>query len=146
MPKRTDLTRILLIGSGPIVVGQACEYDCSGTQGVKALKEEHYEVVLVNADPATIMTDPDLADRTYIEPVEPETVARIIRKERPDALLPTLGGRTALNTARILAQAGVLRECGIELLGVTAKAIETAASRELFRQTMLGIGLTVPEG
>ena len=112
MPKRTDLKKIMVIGSGPIVIGQACEFDYSGTQGIKALKEEGYEVVLVNSNPATIMTDPGLADRTYIEPIEPETVAAIVRKERPCAILPTLGGQTGLNTALALAKSGVLAECG----------------------------------
>ncbi|KAF4530341.1 hypothetical protein B566_EDAN018472 [Ephemera danica] len=133
MPKRTDLQRIMVIGSGPIIIGQACEFDYSGTQAVKALKEEGYEVILVNSNPATIMTDPDLADRTYIEPIEPETVAAIIRRERPDALLPTLGGQTALNTALSLAAMGVLDECKVELLGADIAAIEMAESRELFR-------------
>ena len=108
MPKRTDIKKIMLIGSGPIVIGQACEFDYSGTQALKALKEEGYEVILVNSNPATIMTDPELADRTYIEPIEPHTVAQIIRQERPDALLPTLGGQTGLNTALAVAELGVL--------------------------------------
>ena len=144
MPKRTDLKRIMVIGSGPIVIGQACEFDYSGTQAVKALKEEGYEVVLVNSNPATIMTDPGLADRTYIEPIEPETVAAIIRKERPDALLPTLGGQTGLNTALALAAMGVLEECGVELIGANKQVIEKAESRELFREAMANIGLKVP--
>jgi carbamoyl-phosphate synthase large subunit len=144
MPKRTDLKRIMVIGSGPIVIGQACEFDYSGTQAVKALKEEGYEVVLVNSNPATIMTDPDLADRTYIEPIEPETVAEIIRKERPCALLPTLGGQTGLNTALAVAELGVLEECGVELIGATKSVIEKAESRELFREAMANIGLSVP--
>ncbi|MGJ3524218.1 carbamoyl-phosphate synthase large subunit [Nitratidesulfovibrio sp. D1] len=144
MPKRTDLKRIMVIGSGPIVIGQACEFDYSGTQAVKALKEEGYEVVLVNSNPATIMTDPGLADRTYIEPIEPETVAAIIRKERPDALLPTLGGQTGLNTALALAAMGVLDECGVELIGANKQVIEKAESRELFREAMANIGLKVP--
>ncbi|GFM38213.1 carbamoyl-phosphate synthase large subunit [Desulfovibrio psychrotolerans] len=144
MPKRTDLKRIMVIGSGPIVIGQACEFDYSGTQAVKALKEEGYEVVLVNSNPATIMTDPDLADRTYIEPIEPETVAAIIRKERPCALLPTLGGQTGLNTALAVAKMGVLEECGVELIGATEAVIEKAESRELFRAAMENIGLKVP--
>ncbi len=144
MPKRTDLTRIMVIGSGPIVIGQACEFDYSGTQAVKALKEEGYEVILVNSNPATIMTDPGLADRTYVEPIEPETVAAIIRRERPDALLPTLGGQTALNTALALEEMGVLRECGVELLGADISAIEKAESRELFGRCMANIGLKMP--
>jgi len=145
MPKRTDLKKIMLIGSGPIVIGQACEFDYSGTQALKALKEEGYEVVLVNSNPATIMTDPELADRTYIEPIEPETVARIIARERPDALLPTLGGQTALNTALAVAEMGVLEEYGVELIGASKDVIEKAESRELFRQAMENIGLKVPE-
>ncbi len=145
MPKRTDLKKIMVIGSGPIVIGQACEFDYSGTQGIKALKEEGYEVVLVNSNPATIMTDPGLADRTYIEPIEPETVAAIVRKERPCAILPTLGGQTGLNTALALAKSGVLEECGTELIGARAEVIEKAESRELFRQAMANIGLRVPE-
>lgn len=134
----------MVIGSGPIIIGQACEFDYSGTQAVKALKEEGYEVVLVNSNPATIMTDPGLADRTYIEPIEPETVAAIIRKERPDALLPTLGGQTGLNTALALAASGVLDECGVELIGANRAVIEKAESRELFRLAMANIGLKVP--
>ena len=145
MPKRTDLKKIMVIGSGPIVIGQACEFDYSGTQGIKALKEEGYEVVLVNSNPATIMTDPGLADRTYIEPLEPETVAAIVRKERPCAILPTLGGQTGLNTALALAKSGVLEECGTELIGARADVIEKAESRELFRQAMENIGLKVPQ-
>ena len=144
MPKRTDLRRIMVIGSGPIVIGQACEFDYSGTQAIKALKEEGYEVILVNSNPATIMTDPGLADRTYIEPLEPETVAAIVRKERPDAILPTLGGQTALNMALTLSRMGVLEECGAELIGADARVIEKAESRELFRECMERIGLKVP--
>ena len=145
MPKRTDLKRIMVIGSGPIVIGQACEFDYSGTQAVKALKEEGCEVILVNSNPATIMTDPELADRTYVEPIEPDTVAAIVRKERPDAILPTLGGQTALNTALELARMGVLEECGVELIGADAAVIEKAESRELFRAAMERIGLSVPK-
>ena len=144
MPKRTDIKKIMLIGSGPIVIGQACEFDYSGTQALKALKEEGYEVVLVNSNPATIMTDPGLADRTYVEPIEPETVAQIIRKERPDALLPTLGGQTGLNTAVAVAEMGVLDECGVELIGANLEVIQKAESRELFRKAMDNIGLKVP--
>ena len=144
MPRRSDLKRIMVIGSGPIVIGQGCEFDYSGTQAVKALKEEGCEVILVNSNPATIMTDPDLADRTYIEPIEPDTVAAIVRRERPDALLPTLGGQTGLNTALALAKSGVLEECGTELIGANAEVIEKAESRELFRATMESIGLSVP--
>ena len=144
MPKRTDLHKILVIGAGPIVIGQGCEFDYSGSQAVKALKEEGYEVVLVNSNPATIMTDPHMADATYIEPIEQQTLAAIIRKERPDALLPTLGGQTALNAALGLAKSGVLAECGVELIGARAEVIEKAESRELFRQAMENIGLKVP--
>ncbi|MDL2266698.1 carbamoyl-phosphate synthase large subunit [Desulfovibrio sp. OttesenSCG-928-G15] len=144
MPKRTDLKRIMVIGSGPIVIGQAAEFDYSGTQAVKALKEEGYQVILVNSNPATIMTDPGLADRTYIEPIEPETVAAIIRREKPDALLPTMGGQTGLNTALKLAESGLLEELGVELLGADSKTIATAESRELFRACMESIGLKMP--
>ncbi|MEG2173359.1 MAG: carbamoyl-phosphate synthase large subunit [Desulfovibrionaceae bacterium] len=144
MPKRTDLKRIMIIGAGPIIIGQACEFDYSGSQGVKALKEEGYEVILVNSNPATIMTDPDLADRTYIEPIEPDTLAAIVRKERPCAILPTLGGQTGLNAALQLAKSGVLEECGVELIGARAEVIEKAESRQLFRQAMENIGLRVP--
>ena len=117
MPKDTNIKKVLVIGSGPIIIGQAAEFDYAGTQACRALKEEGIEVVLVNSNPATIMTDPGLADRTYIEPIEPETVAAIIRRERPDALLPTMGGQTALNTSLALSENGVLGECGVELLG-----------------------------
>ncbi len=144
MPKRQDIKRIMVIGSGPIIIGQACEFDYSGTQAVKALKEDGYEVILVNSNPATIMTDPELADRTYIEPIEPATLAAIIRKERPCALLPTLGGQTALNAALSLAELGVLEECGVELLGADIAAIERAESREMFRDCMKNIGLAMP--
>ena len=144
MPKRTDLKKIMLIGSGPIVIGQGCEFDYSGTQALKALKEEGYEVILVNSNPATIMTDPDLADRTYIEPIEPETVARIIEKERPCALLPTLGGQTGLNTAVAVAENGVLEKYRVELIGASLPAIKKAESRQLFRKAMEKIGLKVP--
>src|SRR2546430_11428752 len=123
MPKRTDLRRILLLGSGPIVIGQAAEFDYSGTQAVKALKEEGYAVVLVNSNPATIMTDPELADRTYIEPVTPEWVRKGIERERPDALLPTMGGQTALTVAMALVRAGTLDRSGVELLGPNARAL-----------------------
>ncbi|HTU00858.1 MAG TPA: carbamoyl-phosphate synthase large subunit, partial [Candidatus Sulfotelmatobacter sp.] len=145
MPKRTDLQRILIIGSGPIVIGQACEFDYSGTQGCKALREEGYQVILVNSNPATIMTDPEFGDRTYIEPITPEVVARIIARERPDALLPTLGGQTALNTAVALAESGVLDRHGVELIGAKLPAIKAAEDRDLFKQAMARIGLEVPE-
>nr|NIQ95889.1 carbamoyl phosphate synthase large subunit [Desulfuromonadales bacterium]NIS42001.1 carbamoyl phosphate synthase large subunit [Desulfuromonadales bacterium] len=126
MPKRTDIKKILIIGAGPIVIGQACEFDYSGTQACKALKEEGYEVVLLNSNPATIMTDPDFADRTYIEPVTPVSLAKIIERERPDALLPTLGGQTALNTAVAVAKDGTLEKFGVELIGARLPAIEKA--------------------
>ncbi|SDB02185.1 carbamoyl-phosphate synthase large subunit [Desulfonatronum thiosulfatophilum] len=145
MPKRTDLRRIMLIGSGPIVIGQGCEFDYSGTQALKALKEEGYEVILVNSNPATIMTDPELADKTYIEPIDPDVVAKIIARERPDALLPTLGGQTGLNIAVALAESGVLEQYGVELIGASLPAISKAESREEFRQAMLNIGLQVPK-
>jgi carbamoyl-phosphate synthase large subunit len=146
MPRRTDLHRILLIGSGPIVIGQAAEFDYSGTQAVRALKEEGYEVVLVNSNPATIMTDPDLADRTYIEPVTPAWVERIIERERPDALLPTMGGQTALNVAMALHESGALARYGVELIGANARAIRMAEDREAFADAMRRIGLRVPVG
>jgi carbamoyl-phosphate synthase large subunit len=146
MPKRTDLKRILLLGSGPIVIGQAAEFDYSGTQAVKALKEEGFEVVLVNSNPATIMTDPELADRTYIEPVTPEWVERVIARERPDALLPTMGGQTALNVAMALHRNGVLARYGVELIGANARAIEMAEDREAFADAMRRIHLQVAVG
>src|SRR6056297_716045 len=144
MPKRTDLKKDLIIGAGPIVIGQACEFDYSGAQACKALKEEGYEVVLLNSNPATIMTDPDFADRTYVEPVLPDTLARIIEKERPDALLPTLGGQTALNCAVAVARNGTLEKYGVELIGAKLPAIEMAEDRTLFKQAMEKIGLGVP--
>ena len=144
MPKRTDIKKIMIIGSGPIVIGQACEFDYSGSQAAKSLKEEGYEVILVNSNPATIMTDPELADRTYIEPIVPDIVAKIIAKERPDALLPTLGGQTGLNTAVSLAEDGVLDAYGVELIGASLPVIKKAESRELFRAAMDNIGLKVP--
>ncbi|MBE0597129.1 MAG: carbamoyl-phosphate synthase large subunit [Desulfuromonadales bacterium] len=144
MPKRTDIQKILIIGAGPIVIGQACEFDYSGTQACKALKEEGYTVILLNSNPATIMTDPDFADRTYIEPVTPEVLARIIEKERPDAVLPTLGGQTALNTAVAVAKSGILEKFGVELIGAKLPAIEKAEDRTLFKQAMEKIGLAVP--
>ncbi len=145
MPKRTDLKKILIIGSGPIVIGQACEFDYSGTQACKALKEEGYEVVLVNSNPATIMTDPETAHRTYIEPITPEVVERIIRQERPDAILPTLGGQTGLNTAVKVADSGVLEELGVEMIGASRQVIHKAEDREQFRQAMHNINLRIPE-
>ncbi|HSE28343.1 MAG TPA: carbamoyl-phosphate synthase large subunit [Gemmatimonadales bacterium] len=146
MPKRTDLKRILLVGSGPIVIGQGAEFDYSGTQAVRALKEEGYEVVLVNSNPATIMTDPELADRTYVEPVTPEWVAKVIERERPDALLPTMGGQTALNVAMALHQDGTLAKYGVELIGADARAIRLAEDRQAFGEAMGRLGLAVPEG
>ncbi|MTH99582.1 carbamoyl-phosphate synthase large subunit [Roseibium sp. RKSG952] len=144
MPKRTDISSILIIGAGPIVIGQACEFDYSGTQACKALREEGYRIILVNSNPATIMTDPDLADATYIEPITPEIVAKIIEKERPDALLPTMGGQTALNCALDLEQMGVLEQFGVEMIGARADVIEKAEDREKFRAAMDVIGLENP--
>jgi carbamoyl-phosphate synthase large subunit len=144
MPRRNDIHKIMLIGSGPIVIGQACEFDYSGTQGVRALRAEGFEVVLVNSNPATIMTDPELAERTYVEPITVEVCEKIIAKERPDALLPTLGGQTALNTALGLAAAGVLDKYGVKLIGASVEAIEKAEDRELFKAAMEKIGLEVP--
>src|SRR5438445_6089425 len=146
MPKRTDLRKILIIGSGPIVIGQACEFDYSGTQACKALREEGYEVVLVNSNPATIMTDPEMADRTYIEPLTVESVSAIIRTEKPDALLSTVGGQTALNLAIALSDAGVLEECGVEMIGAKREAIKIAEDRLLFKQAMDEAGLQMPRG
>src|SRR6266480_924895 len=133
MPKRTDLKKILLIGSGPIVIGQACEFDYSGTQACKSLREEGYTVVLVNSNPATIMTDPDTADRTYIEPITWQVVEKIIERERPDALLPTLGGQTGLNTAMELWRHGVLQRYGVEMIGAKPEAIDKAEARDKFK-------------
>ncbi len=144
MPKRDDISSIMIIGAGPIIIGQACEFDYSGAQACKALKEEGYRVILVNSNPATIMTDPELADATYIEPITPEVVAKIIEKERPDALLPTMGGQTALNTALSLNRDGVLKELGVELIGAQADVIDKAEDRDLFRQAMDKIGLDTP--
>jgi carbamoyl-phosphate synthase large subunit len=144
MPKRTDIKKILIIGSGPIVIGQACEFDYSGTQACKALREEGYKVVLVNSNPATIMTDPEFADATYIEPITPEAVEKIIERERPDALLPTLGGQTGLNTAMALWRKGVLDKYGVEMIGAKADAIEKGEDRLKFKQAMQKIGLDLP--
>src|SRR5689334_15927953 len=144
MPRRTDIRSILLIGSGPIVIGQACEFDYSGTQACKALREEGYRVVLVNSNPATIMTDPEFADRTYIEPMTVEVVERIIAAEKPDALLPTIGGQTGLNLALDLAAAGVLDRHGVKLIGASVDAIKRAEDRDLFKATMASIGLDLP--
>ena len=145
MPKRTDIRSIMIIGAGPIVIGQACEFDYSGAQACKALREEGYRVILVNSNPATIMTDPGLADATYIEPITPEVVARIIEKERPDALLPTMGGQTGLNTSLALEEMGVLAKFGVEMIGAKREAIEMAEDRKLFREAMDRIGLENPK-
>ncbi|PKN71043.1 MAG: carbamoyl phosphate synthase large subunit [Deltaproteobacteria bacterium HGW-Deltaproteobacteria-12] len=144
MPKRTDIKKILLIGSGPIIISQACEFDYSGTQACKALREEGYEVVLINSNPATIMTDPEMANRTYVEPITPEAVTKIIARERPDALLPTLGGQTGLNTAVALAESGVLQKYGVEMIGASLPVIHKAEDREKFRKAMEKIGLRMP--
>ncbi|NNK48780.1 MAG: carbamoyl phosphate synthase large subunit, partial [Gemmatimonadetes bacterium] len=146
MPKRDDITSILLIGSGPIIIGQACEFDYSGTQACRALREEGYRVILVNSNPATIMTDPDVADATYIEPITAEWVERVIEKEKPDALLPTMGGQTALNVALELHDTGVLKKHGVELIGADTRAIRMAEDREEFAEAMARIGLKVPHG
>src|ERR1700736_937311 len=144
MPKRTDLKKILLIGSGPIVIGQACEFDYSGTQACKALREEGYTVVLVNSNPATVMTDPDTADRTYVEPITWQVVTKVIERERPDALLPTLGGQTGLNTAMDLERHGILAKYGVQMIGARADVIDKAETRQKFKDAMLKIGLDVP--
>jgi len=144
MPKREDIKKILLVGSGPIVIGQACEFDYSGTQACKALREEGYEVVLVNSNPATIMTDPEFADRTYIEPLTAEILEEIIRRERPDAILPTLGGQTALNLAMELDEKGILTRYRVEMIGASAESIRKAEDRSLFKAAMQGIGLDLP--
>ncbi len=145
MPKRTDIKKILIIGSGPIVIGQACEFDYSGSQACKVLRQEGYKIILVNSNPATIMTDPDLADRTYIEPITVEAIAKIIERERPDALLPTLGGQTALNTAVGLDEAGVLKKYKVKMIGANIKAIRKAEDRQLFKEAMQKIGLDLPK-
>ena len=144
MPKRTDIESILIIGAGPIIIGQACEFDYSGAQACKALREEGYRVILVNSNPATIMTDPEMADAIYIEPINWRTLARIIEKEQPDALLPTMGGQTALNTALDLVREGVLEKHGVELIAASREAIDMAEDRELFRNAMREIGLECP--
>ena len=144
MPKRTDIEKILIIGAGPIIIGQACEFDYSGTQACKALKQEGYTIILLNSNPATIMTDPDFADLTYVEPVTPEVLTKIIEKERPDAILPTLGGQTALNTAVTVAKQGILDKYGVELIGAKLPSIEKAEDRTLFKNAMEHIGLEVP--
>ncbi|MFP4496328.1 MAG: carbamoyl phosphate synthase large subunit, partial [Halochromatium sp.] len=144
MPKRTDIQSILIIGAGPIVIGQACEFDYSGAQACKALREEGFRVILVNSNPATIMTDPEMADATYIEPINWRVVERIIAHERPDALLPTMGGQTALNCALDLVTQGVLERYGVEMIGASREAIDKAEDRDLFRQAMRRIGLDMP--
>ena len=144
MPRREDIGSILVIGSGPIVIGQACEFDYSGTQACKALRREGYKVVLVNSNPATIMTDPELADRTYIEPLTPESVLAVIERERPDVLLPTLGGQTGLNVAVALAESGALERNGVGLIGAQLDAIRRAEDRSGFARTMADAGLPVP--
>lgn len=146
MPKRTDLESVLIIGAGPIVIGQACEFDYSGTQACNVLKQEGYRVILINSNPATIMTDPEFADRTYIEPITPYFVEKIIERERPSALLPTMGGQTALNTAVALAENGVLEKWSVELIGAKLDAIKKAENRELFQKTMREVGLETPRG
>ena len=143
MPKRSDIRKVLIIGSGPIVIGQACEFDYSGTQACKALRREGFEVVLVNSNPATIMTDPDTADRTYVEPITVEAVTKVIERERPDALLPNMGGQTALNCAVALGKAGVLERLGVEVIGCDIDSIEIGEDRELFAAAMRDIGLEV---
>src|SRR5512133_2732572 len=145
MPRNNELKKILLIGSGPIVIGQGCEFDYSGVQACKALREDGYEVVLVNSNPATIMTDPEFADRTYVEPITVEFVEKVIAVERPDALLPTLGGQTGLNCAVALAEAGVLDAYGVELIGATLPVIKKGEDRRLFSEAMERIGLDTPE-
>lgn len=144
MPRRNDISSILLIGSGPIVIGQACEFDYSGTQACKALKEEGFRVILVNSNPATIMTDPGLVDATYIEPIRLPVLERIISQERPDALLPTMGGQTALNMAMKLDEAGILKKYEVELIGADIEAIQKAENRELFRASMEKLGIPMP--
>ena len=145
MPRRDDLESILIIGAGPIIIGQACEFDYSGTQACKALKEEGYRVILVNSNPATIMTDPASADSIYIEPITPEAVERVIEKERPSALLPTMGGQTALNCALDLVRMGVLERYGVELIAARREAIDMAEDRDQFKNAMVEIGLEVPD-
>ena len=144
MPKRTDIKSVLIIGAGPIIIGQACEFDYSGVQACKALREEGYKVILVNSNPATIMTDPGLADATYIEPITWESLEKIIKIEKPDAILPTMGGQTGLNVALDLNKKGILKKYNIELIGATKEAIDKAEDRELFAAAMEKIGLKVP--
>ena len=145
MPRRKDINSILIIGAGPIVIGQACEFDYSGAQACKALKEDGYRVILINSNPATIMTDPSMSDATYIEPIHWETIEKIIEKEKPDALLPTMGGQTALNAALDLDSRGILEKHNVEMIGATKEAIDKAEDREIFAASMEKIGLKVPE-
>ncbi|MGZ4387152.1 MAG: carbamoyl phosphate synthase preATP-grasp domain-containing protein, partial [Gaiellaceae bacterium] len=145
MPRRVDLSSILIVGSGPIRIGQGCEFDYSGAQACRVLREQGYRVVLVNSNPATIMTDPDWADATYLEPLDADTLEQVIARERPDALLPTLGGQTALNLAVELAEQGVLERFGVELIGASVEAIRRAEDRSAFREAMIAAGLPVPE-
>src|SRR5512137_2966914 len=144
MPRRTDIKSVLIIGSGPIVIGQACEFDYSGSQACKAIREEGYRVILVNSNPATIMTDPDMADRVYVEPLIPEVIEEILKIEKPDVILPTLGGQTGLNLATILSERGILEKYGVELIGADYKAIKKAEDREEFKAAIEKIGLEVP--
>ncbi|MDP7281772.1 MAG: carbamoyl phosphate synthase large subunit, partial [Candidatus Poribacteria bacterium] len=146
MPKRSDLKSILIPGAGPIVIGQACEFDYSGTQAARALKEEGYRVILVNSNPATIMTDPDLADATYIEPITSDYVTAVIEKEKPDAILPTVGGQTALNLVMELHQKGILNKNGVKLIGAQVDAIEKAENRESFKEAMDAVGIETAKG
>lgn len=145
MPKRNDIKKILIIGAGPIIISQACEFDYSGTQACKALKEEGFEVILINSNPATIMTDPETADKVYIEPVNVETLCKVIERERPDAILPTLGGQTALNTAIEAEKTGIFEKYNVEMIGASIEAINKAEDRELFRDAMNKIGLRIPK-
>ena len=145
MPKRKDLKTILVVGAGPIIIGQACEFDYSGTQACKALKDEGYKVILINSNPATIMTDPGVADKTYIEPITIEVLEKILKKEKPDAILPTMGGQTALNLAMVAEKKGILKKYKIELIGANSKAISNAEDRKKFRKNMLDIGLDLPK-
>ena len=145
MPKRKDIKKILVIGAGPIIIGQACEFDYSGTQACKALKDEGYKVILINSNPATIMTDPEVADKTYIEPITLEVLEEVIKKEKPDAILPTMGGQTALNLAIKAEEVGLLNKYKIELIGAKSKAIENAEDRKKFRKNMSDIGIDLPK-
>src|SRR6201996_9493108 len=144
MPRRNDIHRVLIVGSGPIIIGQACEFDYSGAQACKALRADGYEVILINSNPATIMTDPNLADRTYVEPLSVEFAEEVIRRERPDALLSTVGGQTGLNLSAALAEAGVLERYGVELIGANLRAIKMAEDRLLFKDAVRRVGLETP--